>query len=132
MPIRYVIDAVKGVVRVEMAGVIGPADTVMFLDRLAAEPTLRPAMPQLVDFTRVEAPPTAAESESVAYAFARLKALFEGARCAVVVADPLMYGAIRQFAALASRARVEVRPFLDADAAEQWLGVGEPPPGLTM
>ena len=132
MPISYAIDAARGIVRIEMTGAIGPADAVMFLERLAIEPALRPAMPQLVDFRRVQAPPTAAESESVANAFARLKWRFEGARCAIVVADPLMYGAIRQFAALAARACVEVRPFLDADAAERWLGVSDPSSGLTM
>jgi hypothetical protein len=110
-----------------MSGVVQPADTVDFLDRLAADPGLRPGMPQLVDFIGVDTPPTAAESESVADAFARLKSRFEGARCAVVVGDPLMYGAIRQFAALAARAAVDVRPFLDHAAAEHWLGLSEGP-----
>ena len=125
MPIRYVIDRVRGIVRVEMTGAPTPEDTVRFLERLAVDPSLRPAMPQLVDFTRVEAPPTADESESVAQAFARLRAHFAGARCAVLVADSLVFGAIRQFAALAVRASVEVRPFLDVREAERWLGLPE-------
>ena len=123
MPIHYVVDIARGVVRVEMAGVLAPAETLRFLERLASDPALRPAMPQLVDFTRVEVPPTADESESVAQGFARLRNHFAGARCAVVVADPLVFGAIRQFAALAARASVEVRPFLDVREAERWLGL---------
>jgi hypothetical protein len=125
VPITYVIDVVRGVVRVEMTVRVGPAATVGFLQRLALDPLLRPAMPQLVDFTRVVAPPTADESESVAQAFTRLRDRFAGARCAVVVADPLVFGAIRQFAALAARAAVEVRPFLDVREAERWLGLPE-------
>src|SRR5687768_6241523 len=108
-----------------MSGVVDPADTLRFLERLAAEPSLQPAMPQLLDLTRVGAPPTVAESESVAQGFVRLRHRFEGARCAVVVADPLAFGAIRQFAALALRAAVEVRPFLDVREAERWLGLPE-------
>ena len=57
MPISYVIDVLRGVVRVEMTGMVAPAATVGFLQRLALDPRLRPAMPQLVDFTRVVAPP---------------------------------------------------------------------------
>ena len=123
MPIHYSIDIARGIVRVEMSGTVGPNETLGFLERLAADPALRPAMPQLVDFRQVGAPPTAAESESVAQGFARLRHRFEGARCAVVVADPLVFGAIRQFAALAARALVEVRPFLDEREAERWLGL---------
>jgi hypothetical protein len=123
VPIHYTIDTVRGLVRVEMRGVVGPGETVEFLERLASDASLGPAMPQLVDFTRVHAPPSAAESESVAQQFSRLRHRFQGARCAVVVADPLMYGAIRQFAALAARALVEVRPFLDPAEAERWLGM---------
>lgn len=125
MPIHYEIDIVRGVVRVTMAGMIAPSDTLQFLEKLAADPALRVGMPQLLDFTKVQAPPTAAESESVAQGFARLRHRFEGARCAVVVADPLVFGAIRQFAALAARAMVEVRPFLDSREAERWLGLPE-------
>src|SRR5215207_5252622 len=125
MPIRYTIDVVRGIVRVEMTGIVEPAETLRFLEQLSTEPALRPAMAQLIDLTRVEAPPTAAESESVALGFARLRRWFEGARCAVVVADPLVFGAIRQFAALALQAAVEVRPFLDAREAERWLGLPE-------
>ena len=126
MPVHYVIDVARGVVRVAMTGVVAPSDTLHFLERLAVDPALRKGMPQLVDFTRVEAPPTAADSESVAQAFTRLRDRFEGARCAVIVADPLVFGAIRQFAAMAARAMVEVRPFLDAREAERWLGLPEP------
>jgi len=125
VPIRYTIDIARGVLRVEMIGAVAPADTLHFLERLASDRALRPAMPQLVDFTRMEAPPTAAESESAAQGFARLRNHFAGARCAAVVADPLMFGAIRQFAALVARASVEVRPFLDVREAERWLGLSD-------
>jgi hypothetical protein len=123
VPIHYAIDSARGIIRVEMSGVVGPGETVRFLERLAIDPALRPAMPQLIDVTRVKAPPSAADSESVAKGFARLRDRFEGARCGVVVTDPLMYGAIRQFAALAARAAVEVRPFMDEREAERWLGL---------
>jgi hypothetical protein len=121
--IHYVIDIARGIVRIEMTGGVGPGETLQFLERLATEPALRRGMPQLVDFTRVQAPPTAAESERVAQGFARLRHRFEGARCAVVVADPVVFGAIRQFAVLAVRAAVEVRPFLDVREAKRWLGL---------
>jgi hypothetical protein len=125
VPIHYAIDVVRGLVRVEMTGAVGATDTLAFLERLGADPALRRAMPQLVDLRGVAAPPTAAESESVAQGFARLRHRFEGVRCAVVVHDPLAFGAIRQFAALAVRAAVEVRPFLDEREAERWLGLPE-------
>ena len=126
MPIHYTIDVARGIVRVEMTGVVGPTETVAFLERLGAEPALRPAMPQFLDLRRMLAPPSSADSESVALAFERMRSRFEGARCAVIVADPLVFGAIRQFAALAVRAGVEVRPFLDEREAERWLGLPDP------
>ena len=125
MPIHYAIDVVRGIVRVEMTGAVGATDTLAFLEQLGADPALRRGMPQLLDLRGVAAPPTAAESERVAQGFARLRHRFEGARCAVVVHDPLAFGAIRQFAALAVRAAVEVRPFLDEREAERWLGLPE-------
>ena len=125
MAIQYTIDPVVGVVRVEMRGAVDADQTVQFIERLAADAALRPAMPQLIELTRVDAPPTALEVERVAQAFARLRPSFEGARCAVVVADPVMYGAIRQFASLAARAMIDVRPFLDAREARRWLGLPE-------
>jgi hypothetical protein len=123
VPIHYAIDSAIGVVYVDMSGAISPAEVLMFLERLAVDPGLRPAMPQFIDTTRVHAPPSIAESEAVAQGFARLRHRFEGARCAVLVAEALMYGAIRQFAALAARASVGVRPFLDAREAQDWLGL---------
>ena len=123
MPIHYAIDIVRGLVVVEMTGDVSAAQTVHFLERLSTDRALRPAMPQLVEMTRADAPPTAHDAESVAEAFTRLRHWFEGARCAVVVADPVMFGAIRQFASLAARAMIEVRPFLDPGEARCWLGV---------
>ena len=66
MPIHYTLDVARGVVRIGMTGVVGPADTLL-----------------------------------------------------------LAFGAIRQFAALAARAAVEVRPFLDPREAERWLALPE-------
>jgi len=123
MPIHYAIDPGHDVVLVEMVGAVGPGEVLAFLERLALEPALRPGMPQLVDCGRMKTPPTVAASESVAEGFARLKPRFGGARCAVVVADALMYGAMRQFSALAMQAAVEVRPFLGVAAARAWLAI---------
>jgi hypothetical protein len=121
--IQYVIDTIRGVVRVDATGAVGPGETLRYFEQLAADASLPAGMPQLVDFTHVNVAPTAAESESVAQGFTRLRDRFQGVRCAVVVSDPLMYGAIRQFASMAARAEVEVRPFLESNEARRWLGV---------
>lgn len=102
---------------------MSPREALRFLERLATDPSLQQAMPQLVDFTGVDSAPTAAESETVAEGFARLRDCFEGARWAVVVSDALVYGAVRQFASMAARASVDVRPFLDWGEARRWLAV---------
>ena len=125
MPIHYAIDRARRVVHIEMSGAVGPIETLEFLERLAADPELRPAMAQLVDFRRVQAAPSLPDSEAVAQGFARLRYRFEGVRCAVLVSDPLMYGAIRQLALLAARAAVDVRPFVDVRGAQRWLGLPE-------
>lgn len=129
MPVSYAIDAARGVVRITIGDDFTAAEAAALLERLAGDPALVPGMPQLVDLTRVTAAPTATESENLASALARLRGRFEGARCAVIVAHPAMYGAIRQLAALAARAGVEVRPFQDRVAADEWLrGAGRRPP----
>ena len=124
MPVSYEIDAARGVVRITIGDEFTAAEAVALLERLASDPLLSPGMSQLVDLTRMTTPPTVAESENLASALARLRGRFEGARCAVIVAHPAMYGAIRQLAALAARAGVEVRPFNDQVAAGEWLCVG--------
>lgn len=123
MPLCYDIDTTRGVVLVEMTGTVSVDETVSLLERLAADPAFRPSMPQLVDVTGTDAPPSVAESESIANAFSRFRRSFACARCAVIVKAPHMYGAVRQFAALASRSGVEVRPFHDRAQAEGWLRI---------
>jgi hypothetical protein len=126
MPVRYTIEPVPGLVRVELSGAVGVEDVRELVAGLARDPALRPGMPQLVDLSELSTPPTAAESEAVANAFGRYRAQFGGARWAVVVTDMFTYGVVRQFAALAIRASIEVRPFLDRGEAERWLGVAVP------
>jgi len=129
MPVSYEIDVARRVVRVTMSGDFSADQTAALFERLAVDPDLQLGMAQLVDLTHASAPPTSAESESLAFALSRLRARFEGARCAVVVAHPAMYGAIRQLAALAGRAGIDVRPFHDREAAAEWLrAAGRRPP----
>lgn len=126
MPVRYTIEPVPGLVRVEMSGAVGVEDVRELVSGLARDPALTPGMPQLVDLSELGTPPTAAESEALANALGRYRAQCDGARCAVVVRDMLTYGVIRQFASLAIRRSIEVRPFLDRAEAERWLGVAMP------
>lgn len=126
MPVHYTIDSARGVVVVEMIGSVGAPEVLAFLERLAGEPTFQPGMPLLIDCGRLVSPPTVAGSETVARGLARMTHRFAGTRCAVLVRDALMYGATRQFAALAAPAGFDVRPFLEASAAREWLGVAGP------
>jgi hypothetical protein len=123
VPIGYQIDATRGVVRVAVYEEFSAEEAAAFLESLADDPALSPGMSQLVDLRQAAAPPTVAESERLALTFARFRDHFAGVRCAVIVAHPAMYGAIRQFSALAARAGVDVRPFQDAEAAAEWLRV---------
>jgi hypothetical protein len=100
MTVRYTI-APAGVAHVTMTGVAGPGDVIEFLRALAADPAHRPAVPQLVDMRGVTQAAAVADLERVASAFEQMRPHFAGARCAVVVATPLMFGTVRRFATLA-------------------------------
>ena len=123
MPVRYEIE--PPIASLLMEGDVGPGDVVECLSALAADPAHRPGMPQLVDMRAVTRVAQVADHERVAYAFERMREHFAGARCAVVVATPVMFGAVRQFGTLAERAGLDVAPFMEMDEAREWLGVGE-------
>jgi hypothetical protein len=108
-----------------MSGVAGVVEVIAVLRAIAADAAFRRSMPQLVDMRGVTQPTSVADLERVAYAVEQLRSEFGGARWAVLVATPAMFGVARQFAVLAERAGVEVAPFVDSALAHEWLGVAQ-------
>lgn len=126
MAIVYCIDA-SGLVRITVTGMVSAAEVTDFLETLGADAALRPAAPQLVDLRGMAQAASIADVELIAATYERMTTQFAGARCAMLVGTPVMFGVARQFGTLVERAHVEAAPFTNERDAWEWLGAERRP-----
>ena len=122
MPITYVIDPLRRLVRSRAWGTFTDADFRAYKVRLAADPAFDPSYQQLGDLREV----TRVELSSVVVADVAMHLCFSPrARRALVAREPCAYGVARMYELYAEAAGQQVRVFTDVDTAEAWLaGVG--------
>jgi hypothetical protein len=119
--ITYRIDRAKRRVYNEAAGVVRGSDILETQRQLATDPDFEPTFSQLFDLTPATEVDVSAEqirSMAAATAFQR------GARRAIVVDRPLVYGLTRMFELLLQERGGEIQIFADLATAEQWLDAG--------
>ncbi len=89
-------------------------------NRAFSDPAFSEGMPALIDSRKTLANPTRAGVVARADFLAGLRSRI-GARCALVVSDPLHYGLARMLAAFTESSGLEIQVFEDPARAEAWL-----------
>ncbi len=124
MPADYRIDVPSGCVFSRANGVLTDAEILAHQARLTADPLFAPGMDQLLDFRDLEGVEVGTETVR------RLVAgnpFGEGSRRAAIAANPLVYGLARMFQTLSDETPDTFKIFESADAAREWLGLGDEP-----
>ena len=119
LPIRYEITAY--LVRVYIDDVLDAAEIFDFYTAVASDPAFRPGTPFLVDARKVNDVAPLAELQGTAVEAQRTRAFSAPTRSAALVSTALIYGVVRQWAALGGDGNLETRPFFDEDEAVRWL-----------
>ena len=127
VPVRYEIDADAGLVVVHLSGLVTGAELFAYYAALAADPAVRPGLAVLADCRDVTTGPSFTEMVAIANAKGLLPDDLRPTRAAVLVSRSLIFGIVRQFAALADRVGIRVMPFYESEEAHAWLGVHNKP-----
>ena len=85
------------------------------------DPAFRPGLHILCDFSAATSPPTLAELGDIVNFIKRNAAVIGRKKVAVVTADPVTFGAARQFQALSHSGPHNVQLFKDRESALAWL-----------
>ena len=88
------------------------------------DPAFRPGLHVLCDFSAATFSPTLAEIGEIVEFIKRNAAVIGRKKVAVVTADPMTFGAARQFQALSHSGPHNVRLFKDRESALVWLREG--------
>ena len=123
MPVRYEIDVDAGLVMVYLSGRITAAEIFAYYGALAVDPGVRPGLAVLADCRDVTNGPSFTEMVAVANAKGLLPDDLRPTRAAVLVSKSLIFGIVRQFAALTERLGIRVMPFYETGEALAWIGV---------
>lgn len=119
--IRY--EIAGGVVRVDVGTVLDAAQIFAFYADLGRDPAYVPGMVFLVDARRVTDVAPAGEMRETARGAVSAPIFAVSTRSAALVSNALVYGVVRQWAALSSESALETEPFYDEAEALRWLGV---------
>ncbi len=131
MPIEYRIDQEHSLVRFEVSDPLEPAQIAGTVQRLLADPELRPGLRILSDHTNLDTPATTKMVKTLPAFLEQLGNNLGRFRCALVVSTTVSYGMGRMAEAYAEDGLAEVRVFRSLDEAEAWLGVSANAPDAT-
>ena len=125
MSLRYKIIESKKFVYVTGVGEITNADLFNHLDELSKDARYITPMKKLVDYR--QATPMGPPQKDI-YSFAnemtRLKDVFVGEKCAIVVNDDLSFGTSRVYMAVSeAQEMIQTNVFRDINAALHWLDI---------
>lgn len=128
MPVTYIIDKVKRRLYAAATGELLGTELLGLQPHLAADPDFEPSFSQLFDLTGVR---TAEIDALHIRSMAETTVFDRGARRALVVGKPVLFGLARMFQILAEGRGGEIEIFTDRAEAEAWLdrGFDGPAPG---
>ena len=120
LPIRYEIQ--PNLVRVVIDDVLDAHEILTFYASIAGDPAFQPGTPFLVDARGVNSVAPLDQLRGTAVEAQRTPAFAEATKSAALVSSALMFGIVRQWAALSGDGNLETRPFYDEAEALRWLG----------
>jgi hypothetical protein len=121
MSFTYQIDADAGMIFVVGKGETTQAERFEVMQAWMNDPAFRPGLHILCDFSAATTPPTLAELGEIVAFIKRNAAVVGKKRVAVVAADPMTFGAARQFQALSHAGPHTVQLFNNRESALAWL-----------
>jgi len=129
MPLRYVIDKERRLIRTTGWDRLTFAQTKSYMDQLLNDPDFDPHFDQLVDLTALAGLGMAMEETKQ---IARRSGFSPTSRRAFVAPDPAVFGMSRLFEAYneMSKAPSQIRVFHDLPSALKWLGLKDLPDGI--
>jgi hypothetical protein len=119
VPIRYEIR--PGLVHVVIDDVLDAGEIFAFYGALGRDPGFRPGTPFLVDARAVDRVAPLTELRGTALEARRNPVFAVPTKSAALVATPLMFGVVRQWAMLSADSNLVTRPFYDVVEAQEWL-----------
>jgi hypothetical protein len=120
MPYVFAIDAAARLVRVQALGPSDAAETLEAISNLARMPGYEPDFGILVDARAHQYVASFADLIRLRDGLEHLRERFRGP-IAVVLGDPLRYGATRGLGAMTDLFGIRLRAFREMDAASAWL-----------
>lgn len=121
MPVTYVIDATKNLIRTTCSSPITLADVVHHFKELNDDPTCRGHFDVLLDVREVDSLPESGQLRVVNAEIATTRSNVEFGACAIVANRDALFGMMRMFAVFAETKFRSISVFRNADKAEAWL-----------
>lgn len=125
MPITYVLDKTRRLIRAEVVGSFTAADMLQCVTGAAAEAG-EPGWNVISDHRAISHPATRGQLEQLTSQLTEMHRHFAGARWAVVTTNPASFGMMRMLQVLALRVPMELDIFARYDEAERWASVHVP------
>jgi hypothetical protein len=125
MPLTFVVDKERGIVRSHGTGVLTTGDLLNYFAASRADPDYVPSMHRLMDLREVSGLPSSDDIRSLA-TFARTKAPVDTARMAIIAPSDLAFGVSMMFKAFVGYGERLIVVRDEAEAIE-WLARGRQP-----
>ena len=124
MPISYVIDPPRNLIRTTATGVLTDEEVLSHKGAMAADPACRPGMLELSDVRSVsQLMVTASGIQAMVAVDAEHGPALSGHRLAIVASKDVVFGMARMYQNMTGDNVSGVGVFRDIPAAAEWLGV---------
>ena len=121
MPASYYIDAARSILCVEHVGETEPAQVYSVIDRMLADPRVRPGLQVVSDHSRETTISTIAGALDTLPRVIEFLDRMGSFRLAIVATRSVQIGMVHFSAVYARRRGIEMRAFRDRKEAEAWL-----------
>jgi hypothetical protein len=125
MPVTYVLDTARKLIRTTCSGPITLGDVVDHFRTLADDPACAGRLDVMLDVRETASLPKSIELKIVNSEVAAIRAKVEFGMCAIVATGDPMFGMMRMFAVFAERNFGAIGVFREAAGAEEWLTTGQ-------
>jgi hypothetical protein len=126
MPVTYVIDSSRKLIRTKCAGDVTLAEVIDHFRQLVRDPECPEYLDVLLDLSEETSLPSTSELVAVAYEIRRVRQKVRFGMCAVVAQRDALYGMLRVFEVVAQDYFGAIHVFRTHEEAETWLGILKP------
>lgn len=121
MPVTYIIDATRKLIRTTCSGSVTLEDVVDHFAKLEGDSACAGHLDVMLDVREADSLPESNQLKIVNSHVAALRAKVEFGMCAIVVNRDAMFGMMRMFSVFAERNFRAIRVFRGSAEAEAWL-----------